>query len=298
MLMAVWKRHGLVFAAGAVCVLVNTQGLGPLWFTGVALIVAGLLMAGALNLRQRPREDRTPLMIPAPVTGRWTAFNSPGTKVPSHTHSHAQTYAIDVKYDPRPDGEAGEDGETGERSEAGGAEGGPPVTPPVTWFWPLARRPQSYPSFGRPLLAPADGVVVATADRQRDHLTRTSLPGVLFLFLEGWVRGLGWPRHLLGNHVVLDVGDGVHAVFAHLRRGSLRVSPGDRVAAGEQLAECGNSGNSSDPHLHFQLMDGPDVMSARGLPFEWRYRDDDGSEHTGVPRNFDHFVPAVARDRS
>ncbi|OEU86370.1 peptidase M23 [Streptomyces abyssalis] len=245
------------------------------------LIVAGLLMAGALNLRQRPRESRAPMMIPPPFTGRWTAFNSPSTKVPSHTHSYAQTYAIDVKHDPRPDGE--EDGEGGVL--------GASATPPVTWFWPLARRPQAYPSFGRPVLAPAGGVVVATAGEQRDHLTRTSLPGVLFLGLEGFVRGLGWPRHLLGNHVVLDMGEGVHAVFAHLRRGSLRVSPGDRVPAGAQLADCGNSGNSSDPHLHFQLMDGPDVAVAHGLPFEWRYTDDDGNEHTGVPANFTSFVP-------
>lgn len=274
MLLTVWRRHGLVFAAGAVCVLVNRQGLGPLWFTGVALIVTGLLMAWALNRRQRPRGDGTPALIPVPVTGRWQALNSPGTEVPSHTHSHAQTYAIDLKYDPLPG-----------RADT-------PAAPPVTWLWPLVRRPQSYPGFGRPVLAPASGVVVAAAGRQRDHLTRTSLPGVLFLYLEGWVRGLGWPRHLLGNHVVLDVGDGVHAVFAHLRRGSLRVRPGDRVAAGGQLAQCGNSGNSSEPHLHFQLMDGPEVTSARGLPFEWRYSTDEGGELTGVPENFDHFTPA------
>lgn len=280
MLMAVWKRHGLVFAAGAVCVFANRQGLGPLWFSGVALILTGLAMAFALNRHQRPRDDRAPVTTDVPLTGRLQAFNSPATKVPSHTHSHAQTYAIDVKYAP------GSHGEDGQRE-------GPVETPPVTWLWPLARRPQSCPSFGRPLFAPADGTVVAALNTQRDHLTRTSLPGVLYLHLEGYVRSLGWPRHLLGNHVVLDLGDGVYAVLAHLRRGSLRVRAGDRVRAGQQLAECGNSGNSSEPHLHFQLMDGPDISEARGLPFTWHYADDDGNRHIGVPQNSDHFTPVT-----
>lgn len=48
------------------------------------------------------------------------------------------------------------------------------------------------------------------------------MPGVLDLLLEGFVRSQGRPRHLLGNHVVLDLGDGVFAVFAHVRRGDPR----------------------------------------------------------------------------
>ncbi|MFI5748866.1 M23 family metallopeptidase [Streptomyces sp. NPDC051644] len=82
----------------------------------------------------------------------------------------------------------------------------------------------------------------------------------------------------MGNYILLDLGNGVYAGCAHLRRGSLQVSVGKRVTAGQEIAECGNSGNSSEPHLHFQLMDGPDVMTAHGLPFEWHYRDDHGME--------------------
>ncbi|MGP9539878.1 M23 family metallopeptidase [Brachybacterium sp. AOP43-C2-M15] len=82
----------------------------------------------------------------------------------------------------------------------------------------------------------------------------------------------------------------VVAVLAHLRRGSLQVAPGDRVTAGQQLAECGNSGNSSDPHVHFQLMDGEDIATAHGLPFEWEYRDTGGAVQRGVPANEELFV--------
>lgn len=104
---------------------------------------------------------------------------------------------------------------------------------------PAFRPPEDFPAFGQPVLAPADGVVVRAHGRERDHR----------------------------SHVVLDLGDGVYAVLAHLRRGSLRVVKGQRVAAGEQVAECGNSGNSTEPHLHFQLQDHPSVLFAAGLPF-------------------------------
>ncbi|MFE4369087.1 M23 family metallopeptidase [Streptomyces sp. NPDC056835] len=269
--MTLLKCHGLVFGAGLLCIVVNVRGIGPLWYAGVALLAAGILLRWALVRTQRPARDRQPVLVRLPVTGRWTALNGPATKIPSHTHSHAQTYAIDLKYDPPPDA-----------ADA-------PRTPPFNWLWPVGRRPRSYPSFGRPLLAPADGVVVATASRQRDHLSRTSLPGFALLGLESFLRGLGWPCLLLGNYLVLDIGDDVYAVLAHLRRGSLLVTAGDRVTAGQRLAECGNSGNSSEPHLHFQLMNGPDVMTARGVPFEWRYRDDDGAERRGVPEDATHF---------
>lgn len=270
-----WKRYGLVFAAGALCIVVNAQGIGPLWYTGVALLIVGQTMRVTLIRTQRPPLGREPVLLRVPVTGRWLALNGPATKVPSHTHSHAQTYAIDLKYVPAEDGDE---------------EGAVPSAPPFRWFWPLARSPRRYPTYGRPLLAPADGVVVATAQRQRDHLSRMSLPAFLFLYLEGFVRGLGRPSHLMGNHIVLDLGNGVYAAFAHLRRGSLDVAVGDRVSAGQRIAECGNSGNSSEPHLHFQLMDGPDVMTARGVPFAWHYREDDGVERTGVPEDTTHFV--------
>ncbi|RBM10766.1 M23 family metallopeptidase [Streptomyces sp. PT12] len=274
MVQIVWKRNGLVLAAGAVCIVVNGRGIGPLWLTGVGLLLVGLVMRRLMTLAQRPpaEGEAPPLALDVPVSGRWMARNGPATKVPSHTHNLAQTYAIDLARRPAPE--------------------------PV-WLWPLTRRPESYPSFGEPLTAPADGTVVAAVDTQRDHLTRTSLAGLLYVLGEAFVRSLGAPRHLLGNHLVLDLGDGAYAVFAHLRRRSIAVAVGDRVTAGQPLAECGNSGNSSEPHLHFQLMDGPDVTSARGRRFSWRYQDDEGREHRGVPEDNTCFVPArdAAGDR-
>ncbi|MEU6380134.1 M23 family metallopeptidase [Streptomyces sp. NPDC046909] len=260
------KHSGLLIAVGIVCVVVNGQGLGPLWFTGVVLLLLGTVLRWRAWHRQRPGQDRPPTPVEIPVAGRWQALNGPGTKVPSHTHSHAQTYAIDLTHHPKPH-----------------------PAPGFRPLWPLARRPHDYPAFGTPVLSPGDGVVVAVGDGRRDHLTRTSLPGYAYLFLEGFVRSLGRPGHLWGNHVVLRLDSGVYAAFAHLRRGSLRVAVGDRVAVGRQLAECGNSGNSSEPHVHFQLMNGPDSETAQGVPFVWHYRDDEGAPRTGVPEDGTYF---------
>ncbi|MDT5219887.1 MAG: hypothetical protein QOF15_1992, partial [Mycobacterium sp.] len=70
-----------------------------------------------------------------------------------------------------------------------------------------------------------------------------------------------------GNHIILDIGDGVYAMYAHFIQGSLLVKPGDKVKKGQQIAKLGNTGNSNAPHLHFQLMSGPSLLEADGLPY-------------------------------
>ena len=72
---------------------------------------------------------------------------------------------------------------------------------------------------------------------------------------------------LTGNHVVLDLGGGRFAMYAHLRQGSVAVKAGDRVRRGDVLGRLGNSGNSTEPHLHFHVADGTSPVDASGLPF-------------------------------
>ncbi|MGW3332684.1 M23 family metallopeptidase [Streptomyces rubiginosohelvolus] len=251
---------------------------GPGWTTTFlpALVVLALMVA-TMALQSRaaaPRgEPGPPVEVDPPVTGRWTALNSPADKVPSHgTHVYGQTYAIDIVADP----------ETG--------EGEPPARPAFRWLWPLFRRNQAFPAFGAPLLAVADATVVRASDGQRDHLSRTSLAGFVYLMLiEGNVRSIVGAHRVVGNHVVLDLGDGTYAVYAHARRGSLRVKAGDTVRAGQRIGSVGNSGNSSEPHLHVHLTDGPDLDDARGVPFTWR--------GVGVPANGETFTVDAAEAR-
>ena len=71
-----------------------------------------------------------------------------------------------------------------------------------------------------------------------------------------------------GNSVILDIGGGNYALYAHFQPGSVRVEEGDRVKRGEVLGLVGNSGNSLAPHLHFHVMSGPQSLASNGLPYE------------------------------
>lgn len=82
-------------------------------------------------------------------------------------------------------------------------------------------------------------------------------------------------------------GQPIHAVADGV---VVRVREGQRIQAGEQLAACGNSGNSSEPHLHFHLMDRPSTLFAAGLPFRFDNYQANGHVASGVPANGEFFI--------
>jgi murein DD-endopeptidase MepM/ murein hydrolase activator NlpD len=69
---------------------------------------------------------------------------------------------------------------------------------------------------------------------------------------------------------VLDHGNGEFSYFAHMRPGSVRVKKGDHVTQDQQIGEIGFAGDAFIPHLHYMLMDGPDILKAEGLPSYFR----------------------------
>jgi hypothetical protein len=105
-------------------------------------------------------------------------------------------------------------------------------------------------------IAVADGIVVATKDSIPENI-----PGPSSRAVPITLETVG------GNHVILDIGGGRYAFYAHLRPGSLRVKTGDRVRRGEVLGLIGNSGNSTEPHLHFHLSDGNSPLGSEGIPY-------------------------------
>jgi hypothetical protein len=111
----------------------------------------------------------------------------------------------------------------------------------------------SAPGYGQPVLAVADATVVAAVDQYPDQIPG-AMTGVTL-------------ENLRGNEVVLDLGDGRYALYAHLKPGSVRVREGERVQQGQVIGELGNSGNSSGPHLHFLVMDAPSGLVADGVPY-------------------------------
>ncbi len=114
----------------------------------------------------------------------------------------------------------------------------------------------SYDSYGAEVLAVADGSVVEILNDLDDQKPGT-LPDPKTITLE----------NVDGNHMVLDLGDGIFAFYAHLQKGSVRVASGDRVKRGQVLGKLGNTGNTSAPHLHFHLMESPSVLGSNGIPY-------------------------------
>jgi len=108
--------------------------------------------------------------------------------------------------------------------------------------------------YGQPVIAVADGTVAGAIDRYKDQVPgkptgeeRVSYPG--------------------GNSVILDIGHGNYAFYAHLKPGSVMVKPGDTVKRGQKLAAVGNTGNTTGPHLHMHILTGPSMLGAPGVPY-------------------------------
>ncbi|HKN88620.1 MAG TPA: M23 family metallopeptidase [Nitrospiraceae bacterium] len=114
----------------------------------------------------------------------------------------------------------------------------------------------SYVDYGTDVLAVADGTVVATLNNLKDQKPGT-LPDPTSITIET----------VDGNHVVVDIGHGLYAFYAHLQKDSVTVHAGQHVKKGMVLGKLGNSGNTSAPHLHFHLMNGASVLGSDGLPY-------------------------------
>jgi murein DD-endopeptidase MepM/ murein hydrolase activator NlpD len=195
----------------------------------------------------------TPVVVEFPLRGEWTAPNTPGKKVPSHgTDMLGQRYAFDlIRFDPD---------RAGRYHPPGG---------PLAILTGVPTR--SCHGWGEPIHAPLDGEVVAAMDGLPER-ERVIPLRELFLVLRTGLTFRPEPGRLhgvLGNHVILRCGD-VYAGFAHMATGSVAVAAGQVVREGDVLGRVGHTGNSTAPHLHFQLMDGPDVLTARGVPCAFR----------------------------
>ncbi|MGW5668921.1 peptidoglycan DD-metalloendopeptidase family protein [Micromonospora sp. NPDC003776] len=218
-----------------------------------------------------PSESPPPVVLRLPFRGTWIVRNSPARRVPSHgTHAFGAGHAIDFV------------AVRGRRTAA-------------VWDWrtvSAAEPVDRFYAFDQPILAPVGGRVVSAQDGEPDLVARRSpLAGIGYALTQA-SRARRGARGLAGNHVILDLADGgPYLVVAHLRRGTVAVRPGETVSAGQPLGRCGNSGNSTQPHVHLQVMDDVDPFTAAGVPIvfrDYRVRRRDGAEELvwrGVPDN-------------
>lgn len=247
---------------GLLLIVLDLTGLftppsGLPWGIGVVLV----MLVSAIFLSIGPRHaDSSPVEMTPPVTGRWLALNTPGQSLPSHgTRSLGQYSAVDMIM---PKVSSLGSAKSGSAGSAEAFKRRPP--------W-RGTQPQDFSCFGAPVLAMAGGTVVAVSDRQKDQRARdTWLTMLWFSTGEGLIRVLAGWRAIVGNRVVIDHGSGVFSAYAHIKQGSAQVAVGQEVQVGQEIAQVGNTGNTTEPHLHAQLMDRADFTSAAGLPMTWR----------------------------
>jgi len=193
-----------------------------------------------------------PVSVNFPLKGEWCAATTPGHCVPSHgTDMLGQRYAYDFF-------------QIDWSQEKG-----------FKWYrspkWKarlLGVDLKDAYCWSQPIYAPFDAEVVEAYDgweeRNPAHIVRD-----LFLAIKNGLTLTPSSNMdlvpVLGNFLVLKADD-VFCLIAHARCGSLVVKSGEKVAAGQKLAEVGHSGNSTSPHLHFQLMDSPELATANGIP--------------------------------
>jgi murein DD-endopeptidase MepM/ murein hydrolase activator NlpD len=134
---------------------------------------------------------------------------------------------------------------------------------------------EDYYAYGAVVIAAGDGVVAATVNDQPENaamlrrLDETAdayggrMQDIQGALLMKGVAGVA------GNYVVIDHGNGEYSLYAHLQPGSVRVQVGDRVAGGTRLGKLGSSGNSTEPHLHFQVCDAADPLMCAGIPVQF-----------------------------
>jgi hypothetical protein len=155
---------------------------------------------------------------------------------------------------------------------------------------------RSYRIYDDPVYAVADGTVVAARNELEDQI-----PGKL---------PAGLPLDEAdGNFAIVRLGKGVYALYAHMRRDSVRVHVGEQVRQGEQIGNVGNTGNTQAPHLHFQLMDAPSALASNGIPYVFESylitavdpagtADFDRAEAQGTPMTLAPKAPPILARRS
>jgi Peptidase family M23 len=245
---------------------------------GVCGFVAQSLASGLTpTINSMTNELDRAIVVDFPLRGEvWVAINTPGDRIPSHgTDMLGQRYAYDLlKVDAR---------RPGLRDHPAGVLRGFFIGVPT----------RSCYAWGAEIYAPFDGEIVRAADGVAERSWIHPLRESILALKNAVTFTLARLPSVLGNHVIMRRGD-VFAAFAHLAPGSVAVAQGQAVETGDVLGRVGHTGNSTAPHLHFQLMDSPDPMRATGIPCAFRTYEvlqNGGWEKVegGIPRRADRI---------
>ena len=196
--------------------------------------------------------NKKEIAIEFPLRGEWFTKVSPADRVPSHgIDRFGLTYAFDfIKVDwDKPDHP------THDKNKLDYFLGGIPLN--------------SYYCFGEPIYATFSGEVVtienSVLDGEKASWLDDQTSAIKNSFFFDFERD-GF-KSIAGNYIILKKETGIYAAFCHLKKDSITVEVGENIKKGDLLGNVGHSGNSTEPHLHFQLMDSSIIENAKGLPF-------------------------------
>jgi hypothetical protein len=198
----------------------------------------------ALAAKPLAVQERAPIIVEAPLRGSdWIAGDSVNNR-PDAAHRRAilfaegqayvaQRYAIDwVRYR---------------------------IVNGVGTTWSGAEnRNSSYFCYRAPIYSMTSGTVTDVLDGIPENVPHSGKMAIDVNF-----------RNAGGNHVVIYAGYGLYAFYAHMRPGTIKVKVGNHVSPGENLGEVGNSGNSTEPHLHEHIVNRPSFLAGQGVPYEF-----------------------------
>jgi len=157
----------------------------------------------------------------------------------------------------------------------------------TTWSGPEDQN-ASYFCYNAPIYSVASGTVIAAMDGLPENVPHSGKYAVDINFINAG-----------GNHVVIDIGEHHYVYYAHMRSGSVAVKVGDHVTAGQILGDVGNTGNSTEPHLHMHIVDHPSFLASHGVPYEFDQFSASGApEIIAKPRDamaFRNFGPLTFR---
>jgi len=188
---------------------------------------------------------RSPNDYHLPVTGTWYVACAPYPALQSHHRwSVSQEFAIDLD-------------RLGSNSRTHTGQGA---------------KLTEYDGYGKDVMAAADGTVVEAHDGAPESDSNLRQPGeskqhhqARWQAQQNALLEAGY-LEAFGNYVVIRHSGEEFSTYAHLRTGSVKVKKGDLVKRGQVIGQLGHSGNSTSPHLHFQVTDGPDPAYSRSIP--------------------------------
>lgn len=201
------------------------------------------------------------LYIDFPLKGHWNAPNTPGDKIPSHgSDALGQTYAIDLY-----------------RTDLNNTK--KIQNENLLKLLTIGVKTNNIFCYNENIYSPLDGEVVTTYYKCKDPKRVNPIFEILKLICRSiFVTTIAmfvkidqnFLSKFVGNYIIIKHDNNLYSLFAHLSQYSNKLKTGDKIKNGQVIGKIGHTGNSTAPHLHFQLMDSSDLLKAKGIQFKFK----------------------------